>query len=163
MGDDVLASVRASRPRRGFGVFVLGSLGLMLIYLAFTAPPEGFGFQAMLIGFGMITLWLANKMWAATQQVIELTMDELRLSDGTVLAPTAQIASIDRGMFAFKPSHGFTLKLNSKAPVGWHPGMWWRFGKRLGVGGVTPGSQTRIMADVISAMIAERQIGDQPQ
>ncbi len=156
MADEVLASVRASPPRRGSGVFVLGSLGVMLIYLAFASPPAGLGFQLMLIVFGIGALMMTAKMWQATQLAMELTLEELRLSDGTVLTPTDSIVNIDRGMFAFKPSHGFTLKLAGKTPAGWHPGMWWRFGKRLGVGGVTPGAQTKIMADVISAMIASR-------
>ncbi len=160
MSDEVLATVRASTPRRGFAIVVLGCLGLMLIYLAFTAPPAGLGFQVTLIGLGMSSLWLTNRMWVVTQRAIELTASELRLSDGTVLTTTEAIESIDRGMFAFKPSNGFTLKLAKKAPRGWHPGMWWRFGRRLGVGGVTPGAQTKIMADVISAMIMSRSSKD---
>ncbi len=156
MAEDVLARIAASKPRRGFGVAVLGALGVMLIYLAFAAPPAGLGFQAMLIGFGAVSLWVSLRMWAATQHVIELTSEELRLEDGTSLVKTEEIVSIDRGMFAFKPSHGFTLKLTAKQPSRWHPGMWWRLGRRLGVGGVTPGAQTKIMADVISAMIASR-------
>lgn len=157
MADDILARVSASKPRRAFGVAVLASLGGMLIYLAFAAPPAGFGFQVMLLGFGAIALYAANRMWVLTQSALELTETTLRLSDGTVLARTEDIVGIDRGMFAFKPSHGFTLKLRHRAARGWHPGMWWRIGRRLAVGGVTPGSQTKIMADVITAMIAERQ------
>jgi hypothetical protein len=34
--------------------------------------------------------------------------------------------------------------------------MFWRLGKRLGVGGVTPGAQTKMMSDMIAAMIMER-------
>lgn len=157
MADDaVLAQVTASAPRRAFGLFALGALGAMLIYLAFVAPPAGFGFQAMLVGLGALSLWLTSRMWRTTQLALELTAHELRLSDGTCLTRVEDIAGIDRGAFAFKPSQGFTLKLAAKAQVGWHPGMWWRIGRRLGVGGVTSGSQAKIMADVISATIATR-------
>ena len=156
MADDILAVVRASTPRRGLGIGVLGALGVVLIYMAFAAPPAGLGMQVMLIGFGIGSLWMAERMRRATFHALELTAQELRCSDGTVLASTDQIVAIDRGTFAFKPSHGFTLKLSEKFPVTWQPGMYWRFGKRLGVGGVTPGAQTKMMADVISAMIAER-------
>lgn len=157
MSDEVLARVEAKGARRGFGVFVLGSLGVILIYLAFAAPPAGIAYQVMLIALGAGALWLTARMWSVTQQVMELTPEMLRLSDGTVLAETSKIIGIDRGMFAFKPSHGFTLKLAAGNRAAWHPGMWWRLGNRLGVGGVTPGAQTKIMADVIAAMIAERQ------
>ena len=151
--DPVLARVHVSPPRRAFGVGVLAVLGALLIWLAFAAPPEVFGLQIMLIALGLAALWAAARMWRVTQLALELTDSALRLSDGTVLARTDQIEGIDRGMFAFKPSHGFTLKLKQRTPAAWHPGLWWRFGRRLGVGGVTAGAQTKIMADMISAMI----------
>jgi hypothetical protein len=74
-----------------------------------------------------------------------------------VLARIDDVVAVDRGMFAIKPSNGFMLKLKTPAPRAWHPGLWWRLGRRLAVGGVTPGSQTRPVADIISVMIAERQ------
>jgi hypothetical protein len=39
----------------------------------------------------------------------------------------------------------------------WVPGLWWRIGKRVGVGGVTPSQPARYMAEVMSAMILERE------
>lgn len=152
----ILATVNASAPRRGLGLAVLAGLGAMLIYIAFAAPPAGLGMQLMLIGFGLGALWLAEKMRRATAVRLELTAEALRRSDGQQLARIADIVSIDRGAFAFKPSHGFTVKLTGPAPFAWEPGMYWRLGRRLGVGGVTPGAQTKIMADMIAAMITER-------
>ena len=40
------------------------------------------------------------------------------------------------------------------APV--EPGLWWRIGRRIGVGGVTPASQSKVMADLITARLIER-------
>ncbi|MFK7940891.1 MAG: hypothetical protein AB8B82_16030 [Roseovarius sp.] len=156
MSEQVLAVIEASAPRRGLGVFVLGALGVMLLYLAFVTPPSGFGMQVMLVAFGLTALWLADVMRRVTSQKIELTETELRTSTGVKLARVDQFVSIDRGAFAFKPSHGFTLKLSDKAATAWQPGMYWRIGKRLGVGGVTPGAQTKMMSDMIAAMIMER-------
>lgn len=156
MSEEILARVSASGPRRGFGVFVLGGLGIMLIYLAFAAPPAGLAYQAMLLGFGAISVYAAKRMWEVSQLSLELTGTVLRLSDGTILARTSDIVGIDRGTFAFKPSHGFMVKLAEKSRFGWHPGMWWRIGRRLAVGGITPGAQTKIMADILTAMIAAR-------
>jgi hypothetical protein len=156
MSEQVLAVIEASAPRRGLGMVVLGALGVMLLYLAFVTPPAGFGMQIMLVVMGLVSLWLLDRMRRATVVKIELTDSVLRTSDGTVLAQAEQFVSIDRGAFAFKPSHGFTLKLASSAPIAWQPGMYWRLGKRLGVGGVTPGAQTKMMSDMIAAMIMER-------
>ncbi|MEJ6609340.1 MAG: hypothetical protein QNL63_06380, partial [Paracoccaceae bacterium] len=73
-----------------------------------------------------------------------------------VIAYVDQIVSIDRGMLAFKPSNGFIFKVKTAQPRAWNPGLWWRFGRRVGVGGVTPGSSTKMMADIIAAKLAER-------
>ena len=65
------------------------------------------------------------------------------------------IASVDRGAFAFKPSNGFTVRLKSPAPRAWLPGLWWRLGRRVGVGGATPGKAARDMADVITILLKD--------
>jgi hypothetical protein len=76
-----------------------------------------------------------------------------------VIAALGDIQSMDRGFFAFKPSNGFLLKLRRGAggPRVWRPGLWWRMGGRIGIGGMTPGNQTKFMSDVLAAMMAERE------
>lgn len=155
MSDEILTLIHASRPRRAFGVGVLALLGAFLIYIAVAFPSGDLRWQGFLLLFGMAVLWLGNKMWRATGQVIELTGTELRMSNGAVIASISQIRSIDRGTFAFKPSNGFMLRLSEKAPRAWHPGLWWRLGRRVGVGGVTSAAQTKAVAEIISVMIAE--------
>ena len=156
MSSEILATVHASAPRRLFGVTLNIVLGLLLIYIALIKPPAHMGWQAFLVLLGVTVLWLGQKMWYATQRVIELTETELRDSSGEVIAYVDQIVSIDRGMFAFKPSNGFIFKVKTAQPRAWNPGLWWRVGRRVGVGGVTPGSSTKMMADIIAAKLAER-------
>lgn len=154
--DEVLATIQASTPRRFFGVAVLASLGLFLTYVALVSPPANplWGFFLIFLGAGNV--WAALRMWRATEGRIELTETQVRASDGTVIAEIADIRSLDRGMFAFKPSNGFMLRLNKKAPRRWWPGLWWCLGDRVGVGGVTSAGQTKAMAEIISAMLAQR-------
>jgi len=156
MSSEILTTVHASAPRRLFGVTLNIVLGLLLIYIALIKPPAHMGWQAFLVLLGVTVLWLGQKMWYATQRVIELTETELRDSSGEVIAYVDQIVSIDRGMLAFKPSNGFIFKVKTVQPRVWNPGLWWRFGRRVGVGGVTPGSSTKMMADIIAAKLAER-------
>ena len=100
---------------------------------------------------------VANAMRKSTSETLELTREELRESSGTVLAKVEDIVSIDRGAFAFKPSNGFLLRLSKPYKRDWRPGLWWRGGKRIGVGGMTPGRQTKYMSEIIAVMIAERE------
>ncbi|WP_299851211.1 hypothetical protein [uncultured Roseovarius sp.] len=158
MDDDILATITASAPRRVFGVGVLGLLGLMLITVALSKPPSNPAWAVFLLGLGAGAFWMAYRMWDVTQHRLELTETQLRSTDGTVLAQVSDIQSMDRGMFAFKPSNGFMLKLNSKTTRRWRPGFWWSLGGRVGVGGVTSAPQTKAMAEIISAMIAQRQV-----
>lgn len=147
--DEILAEVRASPMRRGVGLLVIWCLGALLLWLVLTRSPANAGFQLLLIAIGLGALWVGEMLRRATTQAIELTQEGLRTSDGEVIVPWDQIASVDRGAFAFKPSNGFILRLVSRAPLRWRPGLWWRWGRRVGVGGVTPGTQTKAMADII--------------
>jgi hypothetical protein len=148
----VFAIVQASGLRRVFGFGVLLALGGLVIYTALVRPPSAAWFVFMIV-FGSAMLWLAEKMRRSTLSVIELTETEVRTSNGEVLARMDEILAVDRGAFAFKPSNGFTLKLNTKKPRAWAPGLWWRFGRRVGVGGVTSAGQAKFMAEQIALRI----------
>ncbi|MDG2403884.1 MAG: hypothetical protein P8M25_02695 [Paracoccaceae bacterium] len=160
MSSEILVTVHASAPRRLFGVSLNILLGLLLIYIAVVKPPEHLGWQGFLIVLGAGVLWLAQKMWQATELILELTETELRDSGGVVISKLDQIVSIDRGMLAFKPSNGFILKVDEAQHKAWRPGLWWRIGRQVGVGGVTSGGNTKMMADIIAAKIAEREPRD---
>ena len=155
--DEVLAVVSASAGRRALGIGSLWVLAFVLIYIALFESPA-FGWRVFLIAMGAGSFYMADKMRRATAVQLELTYTELRDSSGNCLAKIADIKSIDRGVFAFKPSNGFLLALTQPGPRVWQPGLWWRIGRRIGVGGMTPGSQTKPMAEIISAMIAEREL-----
>lgn len=154
MDGALIATLRASAPRRILGVVMLGLLGILLLCVALLQPFANIGWQAFLGALGAGALWLAERMWRATAQPVELTEDALRTGNGEIIAMVDNIASVDRSMFAFKPSNGFMLKLKRGAPMRWRPGLWWRAGRYVGVGGVTPGAQARAMADVLSALLA---------
>ncbi len=155
---EVLATVQASTGRRVLGIGLMCALAVMVIYVAIKTPPA-LGWQIFLVVMGAGSLMVAKEMRKSTASVLELTQDELRDTSGTVLVRLEDVVSIDRGAFAFKPSNGFLLRLSKPYPRGWRPGLWWRGGKRVGVGGMTPGRQTKYMSDIIAVMLAEREQG----
>ena len=156
MSDEILMTVHASAPRRFFAVCTLLGLGVVLLYISVARPPAELGLHIFLIGFGLVALWLAERLRRATGVRLDLTKMELRTGEGEVLALVGDMEALDRGVFAWKPSNGFLLRLTHKGPRRWEPGMWWRIGRRIGVGGVASAPQTKAMAEVISIMIAER-------
>jgi hypothetical protein len=135
---------------------MLALLGLFLLWVAATSPAAVPGWQAFLVGTGVASLWAAWAQWRATARGLVLTRAGLFDTKGAEIAALEDIEAADRGLFAFKPSNGFLLRLARPAPLGWAPGLWWRLGRRVGVGGATPGGETRAMADLISILLAER-------
>ena len=150
---EVLATMAASPARRILGAGMLGSLGVLTLSMAMTAPPSP-GWLVFLLVVGAASLWCGLRLWQATAHTIELTTTELRCTDGTVIARVEDLDHIDRGFFAFKPSTGFVLRSKRPAARAWYPGLWWRMGRRSGVGGVTPGQQGKTMSEILAAMMA---------
>lgn len=155
MSVDVQAKIQASQPRRWLGIGMLFFLGALLIYVAFATPPD-LVWQVFLLIVGGASLWVADKMRRATEGWIELKDDALVDQNGDVIVRVEDIETVDRGMLAFKPSNGFMLKTKTPADRRWEPGLWWRFGRRIGVGGVTPARQSKVMADILLAKLTMR-------
>lgn len=155
MKDDILATVQVSALRRWLGLGVLLGFGGMVIYVALASPPA-LPWQLFLLLIGAGALWIAERMRRATGHRLELTRDELRSSDGTCIAKVAEIEALERGTFAFKPSNGFLIRTRGAGARVWQPGLWWRLGRRVGIGGVTSAGQTKAMSEILAAVLAER-------
>lgn len=159
MANEELARITASAPRRVIGVGAMLGLGALLLYMALSTGGMHLLWQAALGGLGLGALWLAQKTWTATGHVLILTDQALTDSDGTVVARIDNIERVDRSAFAMKPSNGFLVILRQPGPRVWRPGLWWRLGRRVAVGGVTAGSQTRPVADIMSHLLTRRKDG----
>lgn len=156
MNDEILAEVGASVPRRWLAVSMQSVLGFMLVYVAMNTPPS-FGWQVFLVVFGFASIGMAVRTFRATKDRIILTREGLHTSTGEEIIPIEVIRRVERGVFALKPSNGFMLIAESKAETTrWAPGLWWRLGRRVGVGGVAPGHQAKAMAQIIEALLVER-------
>lgn len=154
---EILATVVPSPGRRWFALAVLMGLGVILVYLGVAVPPESLLLQLFLIGLGAAVIFLCVKMHQATERYLVVTSKGLFDDQGTELALVEDLAAVERGVFAFKPSNGFLIRLQSRKPRAWYPGVWWRLGRKIGIGGATPGHQARMAADILRAMLDERQ------
>lgn len=157
---EVLATLKASPGRRMLGMGSLWMLAILLIYVAFATPPS-LVWQGFLLVMGAGSAWMADRMRRATAMQLDLTRDGLFDSSGACLCRVEEVEKVERGMFAFKPSNGFLVKLQRKEANVWRPGLWWRVGRRLGVGGMTSAAQGKAMADILATMAFERTGADQ--
>lgn len=145
----------ASPPRRAVAVAVVGLLAMLLVSLGLRSgdtPLIALAFLAT----GAAAGWAAWALWQATAERLIWTGAALTTGGGHVIASAEQISRVDRGAFAFKPSSGFVLTLTERAPIRWAPGLWWRLGRRVGVGGVTHAAPAKAMAEAIALMLASR-------
>ncbi|MGR3504022.1 hypothetical protein [Pseudaestuariivita sp.] len=156
---EILTTLSASGPRRVFGVTVFAVLGLVLLWIVFRTPPASLGLMVVLLVLGIASLFGAMRMWSATERSLHLTERGLELDTGEMIAPWDDIAKVERGMLAFKPSNGFLVTRKAKAPRAWAPGLYWQMGRRIGVGGVTTAAQGKLMADIIAMRLAEGEEG----
>ena len=153
---EIIATLTPSPVRRWLAIVFTGALGAVCFLLVLFRPPAALIWIVPLLVLGVGTLWLSRRLTVATRTRIELTAGGLRDGTGRVVAPIGRIAAVERGAFALKPSNGFLVRLSEPAAAAWQPGLWWRVGRRVGVGGVTPSAQGRMMADALAALLAMR-------
>lgn len=155
--DNALATITVSAPRRIAAYGVQLGLGALLVYAGF-AGFSSIGGSIILVAFGALVLWGAERMRRASRRAIFLTDEGLFDTTGAQLAAMDNIASVSRGAFALKPSNGFAVVMRSKQPSAWVPGLWWRFGYRVGVGGVTNAGAAKFMAEQIALRLANPEL-----
>ena len=155
MSNSVIAKLEASPVRRGLALLVMMLLGFLLLYLAITTDASFFQ-KVFLVVVAAAVLWMARAMQRGTKGHIELRDTGLFFENGQCLGLIGDIIRVERGAFAFKPSNGFVVSLKQKTHRAWVPGLYWKFGTKIGVGGVTAPSDAKFMADTLAVLIAGR-------
>ncbi len=152
----IIGRLPVAQGRRWAGIVVTAGLGIILLRLALAMPIGRSVWMPILMVAGLGALAVAWWMHGATRTVLILTPRELRDGTGRRLAFVDDIRRVDRGAFVPKPSQGFLLRLSRPGPRAWVPGVWWRLGRTVGVGGVTSARDAKDMAALIDILIAER-------
>lgn len=152
MSEPEIARIEVSLPRRLVGAAV--TLAIAVIFgSAFLVE----GHWAMLVlsagAFAMSAI-----LWKATAGAIVLTMNGLSDGNGQVIAALDQIDTLVTGHFTFRPSNGFSLKMKTQGAARWRPGLWWSFGRRVGVGGLAAGRRTKAFAEALDELLRAQSV-----
>lgn len=159
--EKVLARLACSPARRVLAAIFLALPGAILIWIAASSAEGSAVVRALSAALGAAALWGAWRVWGATMGEIVLTEAGLFDQTGRLLCPIGEIERVESGILAFKPSGGFMLRLARPAPPGWVPGLWWRRGRRMGVGGSVNARQAKAMAETIAVMVLRREQGEE--
>lgn len=162
--EDVLVAIRATTFRRYTTVILLVFFALILTQVGIEMPSERPAMKFLAFALGFVSVIQAVFFWRATAVAIELTAQVLRESgpNGRILARVADIEKIDSSAFSYRPASGFLILLKTPAPMMVAPGMWWRRGRKIGIGGVTAKAHSKILAAALQELITERRIGNAP-
>ena len=154
---EILVKLEVAQGRRMFGVISITGLGITLLYIAAVYPPSIVLSLLTLIITGALFIWAGVRLYRSTDNTIVLTREAITTQSGHVLCRLEDINRVDRGFFAFKPSNGFLVSLKQRGERSWAPGMWWSFGKHIGIGGVTSPRQSKEMVSIIQILLTEKQ------
>ena len=148
----VLSTLPPSQGRRWMAIVVFLALGVIFLWLGLANSPS-IGWRIVFVLGGVASLWGSDVLRRATDDEIILTREVLKTRSGTVLAHVDNVAKVERGAFAFKPSQGFLVRLKEPESKGWAPGLWWARGTFIGIGGVVSAGRARAMAEILTALI----------
>lgn len=152
----VVLVLQTSAVKRVFSVLILYLLAVLLGFVLLVHPPGDLVWTLFLGAMVAGTVWLAIRTQAATRHWLELREDGLYRNGEDLLCGFDEIASVNRGVFAFKPSNGFLLRLKVPGQRCWAPGLYWRLGPFLGVGGATHKAQADMMSEAIALILEQR-------
>jgi len=154
---DVIVEIRPSAFRRGVSLVAIGAVAAILVSFAVGGQDMSLVWRGFIVLFGLGCLALGYRFFKATSVSLQLTKEELRDSTGRVLFRLDDIHRVDRGAFALKPSNGMSVFLKKPGIAAWEPGLWWRFGKRIGIGGATAPAQAKAIVETLTLLQAERE------
>ncbi|MDE0111848.1 MAG: hypothetical protein OXI87_06855 [Albidovulum sp.] len=150
---EVLCSLEPSPSRALIGAFMLVLLAGFLFYIGFGDTSTHLASRVAIPALGIASLYSAFRIYSVSQDKILLTRDALRTRDGTLVANVGNIERVETGLLAMKPSNGFLVVLKEPMRRAWYPGLWWRFGKRIGIGGITSKHGGKVMAGAIASLM----------
>lgn len=155
--DEILIGLGAAEMRRMVGTSALLMLCAVVFWHGFQRYVE-FGGGLGLILISAAGVFLGLRFWKSSATRLELTPTELRESGGRRLVLVDDIVAVDRGVFGvIKPTNGFVLVTRGKMAAAALPGIWWRLGNRIGVGGLTGAGEGKAMAELLEEIVKRRE------
>ncbi|MEM9717205.1 MAG: hypothetical protein AAF826_11880 [Pseudomonadota bacterium] len=157
MTEDLITLVASVSPaRKFFGVFSLSVptvlFAALLVQGAFNTPI------AIIIGIGLMVAfaWAAWRMFSAPNFGIVFDGTLLATEDGENLAHVDDIATVQNGLFALRPTNGFMLVLKEPGKRTTRPGVVWQQGRSLGIGGILQSEPAKAIGRAVQEAVESR-------
>ena len=149
------AEVRRPELMRWVLLIAMAALFLLTVFVGVVGLSKSIIVTAVMFAFAAFVGWFGRQLLMSDASKVMFDGETISDDTGEVICRLEDIDRIERGLALFKPTNGFVLTLKAEAPRGWSPGLWWRMGKRIGIGGATPGRAPRNMADAINLALMQ--------
>lgn len=138
------------------GVGFLLLLALTLAFAAWQLHDAALAWRAFVLVLAGFAATQAVALWRSENSGIGLRADGIYcLSTRQRLVALSEIEKVEAGLSLLKPASGFVVRLRSPAPFARMPGLWWRIGRRLGIGGITPKARGKAMASALEELLRQ--------
>lgn len=160
---DLLMRLEPTPFRRWLGTGLLAMMAAVMAVAALQMEADSRLMPRFIAaGLALFGAVQAVRLWQASAGAIELREDGLHCTrTGRRLAAMEEMARVDTGALLIKPASGFVVRLTHKQPFARSTGMWWIWGDKLGIGGVTPKAQGKAMASALGELLRLRDLSDE--
>ena len=152
---DVILKIKPSAGRRIFGIIILCLVAVIMMNYAFGDKAQSIVLRFILLLMAVVFLWQAQANLRFIGAALILKREGLFDDQGALICSLSNINQIDRGWISFKPSNGLLVRMHKPMALKWSPGLYWRFGKSLGIGGMVSPVLTKEMSDKLLLLMQE--------
>ncbi|MEM0977526.1 MAG: hypothetical protein AAGJ34_08330 [Pseudomonadota bacterium] len=144
-----------SAGRYWFGIACLSLPALFIVFALSQGVVTRLWAMGFLMAIASAFLWAAYRMYSVPRAGLLFDGRVLRTEDGLVVAALTDIDVVQTGIFAMRPSNGFSLIMKEADHLPTRPGIFWRQGKMIGIGGILAAAETRAIGRLMQAKLKE--------
>ena len=154
--DEPLLQVHPTIARRVIGIGSMFALGALILWAGLTGGGDPLA-KLVLTAVGLLMIGIGAIFVRATSTGLELTKTEVREIDTKrILFQIENVTNVERGFRVLKPTNGLLVELSEPAKRAYVPGLWWRWHRTVGIGGMTNAGQGKALAEFLKLMIVSR-------
>jgi len=106
---------------------------------------------ALLIGLGF---WKFIKRYDKSGFIIQ--DDCIFLLNGRLVCEISAIEAVDTSPYSFKSTNGFIIRLKQNGSIDWSPGLFWKFKRRISVGGLISKNESKLLSASIITIVSQQ-------
>ncbi|MEE2775026.1 MAG: hypothetical protein VYE27_08945 [Pseudomonadota bacterium] len=134
-------------PRYRYFAFTcsVGLLGLILIINSFSLDKAA---NLFFFCIGLTIILISYRIYQNRDKGFIITPCGIFEKNGRLICNFNEIDKIDTSPFSFKATNGFVVKLKNKTTFDFSVGLWWKYNRRLSIGGMISKNESKYLSIV---------------